>query len=126
MPRDNYAGLYELGAADQTLPASLELRQGTDGVWRAEIHLPSGSGTAVKAAASAAKKATAIAEASAMADRIMQNPLVSAVMPPQAKAAVKALQKIAAVADSPQAKAVYRTLTGPGAKRLFRAISSIF
>lgn len=125
MPR-SYAGYYELGADAPKAPSTLELRQGRDGVWRAEVHLPSGSGTAVRAAASAARKATAAAEAAALAERVLANPLVAAAMPPQAKIAVTALRRIAKAAGSKEARAVYKTLTGPGARRVFRALSKVF
>lgn len=122
----NYCGFYELGANATAAPSTLELRQGRDGVWRAEVRLPSGTGTAVRAAASSARKATAAAEAAALAERVMDNPLIAAAMPPQAKLAVKALQRIAKAAGSREARAVYRTLTGPGARRVFRALAKVF
>jgi hypothetical protein len=47
-------------------------------------------------------------------------------MPPQAQLAVKALKRIASAAGSSEARAVYKTLTGPGARRVFRALSKVF
>jgi hypothetical protein len=65
-------------------------------------------------------KADALMKAAAMADRIASDPVISALLPPQAKLAILAAKKLgaAAQAGAPILKALWRSIKGPGKKRL--------
>jgi hypothetical protein len=69
-------------------------------------------------------KADALARASSLAHRIATDPVMSALMPPQARAAVMAARGLAAAAKRglPTLKHFWGRLQGPGKKRLARAL----
>lgn len=68
----------------------------------------------------------ALAQAAAGANRLLSNPLVQAAMPPGTAAAVKGLGIAASFAQSGKLQDAAKFIKGPGAKRLFGAIKSIF
>lgn len=69
-------------------------------------------------------RADALARAASVAHRIMEDPVMRALMPPQAKAAIVAARGLAAAAKRglPVLKGFWRRLKGPGKKRLARAL----
>jgi hypothetical protein len=71
-------------------------------------------------------KATALAKASAVADKVMENPIVQALMPPQAALAVKAIKVLSKGAAAGQLADVAKKFTGPAMKRLGKALGGIF
>jgi hypothetical protein len=69
-------------------------------------------------------RADALARASAIASRIMEDPVMSALIPPQARTAIVAAKGLAAAAKRgvPTLRHFWRRIKGPGKKRLARAL----
>lgn len=87
------------------------------------VPMPGGGG-AMSVAGVGDSKADALARAASIAHRIMEDPVMSALMPPQAKAAIVAARGLAAAAKRGKRvlKSFWRRLKGPGKKRLARAL----
>lgn len=68
----------------------------------------------------------ALMNAAGMASRVMSNPLVAAVMPPQAQVAVKALRFAGKAAKAGKLGKALGRMAGPGAKRLVKKLTSWF
>lgn len=71
-------------------------------------------------------KADALVRAAAIADRIAQDPVMSALLPPQATAAIAASKAlgVAAKRGLPHLKKVWRSLRGEGKKRLAAVLAT--
>jgi hypothetical protein len=69
-------------------------------------------------------KADALSRAASVAHRIMEDPVMSALIPPQARAAIVAARGLAAAAQrGPRVlKSFWRRIKGPGKKRLAKAL----
>lgn len=75
----------------------------------------------------APRKAQALQAAAAIADRIMRDPVLSAVIPPQAFAAVATAKALGSAASkgSRQLRRLWRRLRGPGSRRLAAALREV-
>lgn len=102
------------------------LKPAGDGSWVGTITLPMqpgalipGAGPALQqVAAKAATPKQAIGKAAALMDQALSNPLVQAILPPQAALAINAVKGIAS--------GKVGKLVGPGAKRLGKALGKLF
>jgi hypothetical protein len=82
-----------------------------------------GRGTRARAAFGHGKtKAQAIGRAAAVAEKLMQNPLIAAALPPGAPIAVRVLGKAAASLQNGTAGKYLRALRGPGGVRLRKVL----
>lgn len=72
---------------------------------------------------SAKSKALAVAHAADMAKKILGNPIIAAIMPPQAAAAIKAISAIGKLAHAGKLKSIWKRFKGPAMKRLAKVIS---
>lgn len=101
------------------------------GGWAGMIELPLDGGQVagggrVVAAAKGANKAEALTKAGAIADKIMENPVVAALMPPQAAIAVKAIKVLSKSAAAGKLADAAAKFTGPAMGRLKKALGGIF
>jgi hypothetical protein len=92
---------------------------GFDGVIEIPVHpgMVAGGGK-ITALAKGADKATALAKAAVVADQIMANPVVAALMPPQAAVAVKAIKALSKSAAVGKLADVAGKFKGPAMDRL--------
>jgi len=83
-----------------------------------------GGGAGATVAGVGDDRAEALARAASIAHRIATDPVMSALMPPQAQAAIVAARGLAAAAKRglPVLKSFWRRIKGPGKKRLARAL----
>lgn len=96
-------------------------KKGADGTWQGTFQIPLPVGPAT-VSTTGRNRQEAVARAAVLAKSIVQNPLIASVLPPGAPLAVAALSKLA---QSPTA-ATLAKFAGPGAKRLGKALKSIF
>ena len=102
------------------------------GGWAGMLEIPldpagavAGGGRVV-AVAKGANKAEALTKAGAIADKIMENPVVAALMPPQAALAVKAIKVLSKSAAAGKLADAAKKFTGPAMGRLKKALGGIF
>jgi len=88
------------------------------------IEVPTAVPGTVIAACVGDDKADALAKAAALAERIAADPVMSAMMPPEAMPAIKAAKLLAGAAKrgSRTLRAVWRSLRGPGKRRLAKVL----
>jgi len=88
-----------------------------------DLPVPDGPG-ALRVSAVGDDKADALSRAALIAERIASDPVLRAIMPPQAAVAIKAAKGLAAAArrGAPVLKHFWRKLRGPGAKRLAKVL----
>lgn len=103
------------------------LKPDGSGGWAGQIDIPLNPGAipgggALVATAKGADKANALAKASAVADQIMGNPVVAALMPPQAALAVKAIKVLSKSAAAGKLVDVAKKFKGPAMRRLSKVL----
>ena len=92
-----------------------------------ELVLPVGEGGAdIIVAGWASSIRGAVRRAGAVAQRITNDPMLRAMLPPGAGLAIEAAQKLARAADrgEPALRAAMREIKGPGAKRLAKVLQA--
>lgn len=87
---------------------------------------PVAGGGRVMAAAKGSSKAEALSKAGAIADKIMENPVVAALMPPQAAVAVKAIKVLSKSAAAGKLAEAAAKFSGPAMGRLKKAFGGLF
>lgn len=85
----------------------------------------SGGGKLV-AMARGADKPTALGKAAVIAKNALENPLIAAIMPPQAAIAVKAISALSKAASVGKLDDAVKKFTGPAVKRLGRVLGGLF
>lgn len=83
-------------------------------------------GKPVKLVSRSQTKAGALAKASSVANKLMANPLVKAALPPGSAVAVKAISYLSKSAAAGQLEKAAKKVVGKGAKRLYKALSSLW
>ncbi len=83
-------------------------------------------GRPIKLVATSKTKAGALAKASAFAEKLAANPLLSAVLPPGTGVALKAVSYLSRSAAAGKLSKAARKVTGKGAKRLFKALKKFW
>lgn len=103
---------------------SIQFRRDGEG-WIAIVSVP-GAAANITAAAAGGTKAHALTRAGALAESILKDPIVSAIIPPQALVAVHTARKLgqAAKAGGNVLKGIWGTLHGPGKQRLAKALTA--
>jgi len=71
-------------------------------------------------------KAVALKSAASKADKLLNDPILQAIMPPQAAIAVKAIKVLSKGAAAGKLSEVASKFTGPGVKRLASALKGWF
>jgi hypothetical protein len=71
---------------------------------------------------STAGKAAALSHAADMAKKILSNPILAAIMPPQAAIAIKAISAISKLAHMGKIGSIWRRFRGPAMRRLAAVI----
>lgn len=90
------------------------------------VEVPTDDGSArLRVVADAGSKAEALARAAAMAEELFKNPIVQAIIPPQAQSAVRSAKLLAAASRGGYKKlrSLWRRLKGPGKKRIAKALA---
>lgn len=89
-----------------------------------ELEIPTAAHASITVAAIGDDRADALAKAAVIAERIAQDPIMSALLPPQALAAIKAAKGLSAAAKrgTRTLKRFWGRLRGPGKKRLAEAL----
>lgn len=72
---------------------------------------------------SARSKAMAVMHAADMAKKLLSNPIVAAIMPPQVTVALKAISAIGKLASAGKLKSIWKRFRGPAMRRLAKVIS---
>jgi len=90
------------------------------GGYAGTITLPIGAAGAVTASALAPTKQAALQTAAGLASKLLESPLLAAIMPPGTGAAVKATQLIAS-----KGPAALKLITGPGADRVVSTLKKL-
>lgn len=85
-----------------------------------------GPGKPLAVASKGKSPSSALAKAAGAAKTIASNPILSAVLPPGTGAAISAVEALAKAAPLGKMKSVARTITGPGAKRLAKALKKLW
>lgn len=85
-----------------------------------------GSRAALITKGTSKSKAAALMSASAKADRLLDDPILQAIMPPQAAIAVKAIKVLSKGAAAGKLREVASKFSGPGVKRLASALKGLF
>jgi len=100
-------------------------RVGDDYVGHMTIHAPE-VGSVITVAGWGGSMASALKRAASVAQRISNDPVMSALIPPQARLAIMAAKKLAGAAKrgKPQLKAALSQFGGPGAKRLAAVLAA--
>jgi hypothetical protein len=102
---------------------SWRLRKVGPDEWMGEVIFGSAPhGMALRAAATGPTKAKALVKAAGLAEQVASNPVVSALLPPQAKLALQAATIIGKSAAAGKAADALAKYTGPGVKRLMKAL----
>lgn len=83
-------------------------------------------GKPIKLVARSMTKAGALAKASAYADKIAENPILAAALPPGSGAAIKALSYLSKSAAAGKLESAAKKITGKGAKRLVKALKKFW
>lgn len=101
-------------------------RLGADYVGHLTIHAPD-VGSVITVAGIGSSMARALRRASSVAKRISNDPVMSALIPPQARAAIAAADKLSAAAEGgpPALREAMSQFSGPGAERLARVLASM-
>lgn len=86
--------------------------------------LPGGGMTTITA--KGADKATALGKAAVLAKQAITNPLVAAILPPGAGAAVTAISALSKSAAGGYLADAAKTFTGPGLNRISKALGGLF
>lgn len=108
-----------------------------DGSYDAIIDLPfhpgvvaGGGGLKIKAtgggATSKEAKATALAKAAAVAQKIADNPVMSAILPPGSDVAIKAISTLSKSAAAGRLSEAAQAFAGPAMSRVANAIGGLF
>jgi hypothetical protein len=95
--------------------------------WVATITVPGDAATMFSTSAKAHTKAAALTRAGALADQVLNNPVLSAVIPPQAVVAVKLARRMGSLAKLGQhgaLKSLWGSVTGSGKARLVKALGA--
>jgi hypothetical protein len=97
------------------------------GGWAGTITLPVGP-CSVKATGRGPTKATALSRASGLAEKVLNDPLLQAAMPPQAALALRGVKQLSSVAKQGQGavKAVTKALKSKTLRKVGKALSSLF
>lgn len=105
-----------------------QVKRASKGLWEGVITLPvvGKPGVAYKAVGKADSKAMALGKAAAGAKKLLENPLIAAVLPPQAALAVKGLSGISKLVASGKAKDIATKFAGPAVNRLAKALGGLF
>lgn len=90
--------------------------------WLATLVVPQGPVAAASITAKGNTKASAVSRAAGLAQQVISNPIVSALLPPGAGPALKVAGKLASAVKSGAAGKYLKKLKGPGAKRLLKAL----
>ncbi len=93
-----------------------------DGGYTGIISMPGGIATAAKGPTTgpdSVKKAKALGRAAGLADKVLDNPILRAALPPGVG---PGLDIVRSLAKSKAAGKVLKGLTGPGAKRLWKVL----
>ena len=91
--------------------------------WAGEVIFGSAEhGMQLKTVATGPTKAKALVKAAGLAEQVANNPVVSALLPPQATLALKAATIIGKSAAAGKAAEALSKYTGPGVKRLMKAL----
>jgi len=98
-----------------------ELRRAVSG-WEASLGWDPGGDGGVTVNATGESKGEAISRAAVLAEKVMDNPIVAALMPPQAKLAFEVAKKLGVAQNVGKLADVASTVVGPGAKRLVKAL----
>jgi cytochrome c551/c552 len=103
----------------------VRFRTSSDGTVIGACHLPTSAGGVITVAGIGDSRTEALANAARIAERIASDPVLSAVLPPQALPAIKAVKGLAAASKlGPRAlRAVWSRLSGPGKQRLAAALA---
>lgn len=73
---------------------------------------------------SARTKAAALVHAADLAKKLFSNPVIAAILPPQAAPAIKAISAIGKLAAAGKLRSIWRRFRGPAMRRLARAVQS--
>lgn len=99
------------------------LRKAGPDLWEGEIIFGSAaSGAKMSVKALGPTQQTALAKAGGLAEQVIANPLVSAILPPQATLAIKAASMIGKSAAAGEAAKALGKFAGPGVNRLMKAL----
>ena len=100
------------------------LGKSRSGLCLGAIEIPTNVPGVIVASAIGTDRADALARAALVAERIASDPVMQALMPPQAMAAIKAAKGLAAAAKmgSKPLRSVWRSLRGPGKQRLAKVL----
>lgn len=111
-------------AAGRPLVA-IRLRRVSDGEWLALMVVPAGAAS-ITTTGKAKTKAGALAQAGTLAERVLKDPVISAIMPPQAVAAVKVARRLGKAAKMGRGvlKRLWGRTKGPGKARLVKALAA--
>lgn len=96
------------------------------GGYTGSVYLSLPNGGAVKATATAATKPEVAIKAASLAEQAFSNPVVQALMPPQAAVAVKALKMVGADAAAGKLASSVKRFAGPAAARLGKVLGGLF
>lgn len=90
--------------------------------------LPSGhpAGKPIRLVARSKTKAGALAKAASVAQTLLNNKLLSSVLPPGSAAAINAITYLSKSAAAGKLEKAAKKYIGKGAKRLYKALSSFF
>lgn len=99
-------------------------RQSRDGAWSCSLAIPTVGGYS-RLTMDGDDPVEAFANAARLANAIAEDPIVSALLPPQAKVALRAADYLARKAARGELSSALRTIRGEGARRLGRAISRL-
>jgi len=83
-------------------------------------------GLPIKLVAKSRTKAGALAKAAAYAERIANNPILAAALPPGTGQALKVISVLAKSAAAGKLEKVAKKLTGRGAKKLYKALKKFW
>jgi len=111
LPSGGWAGMVTLGPCATDVP-------GMDQIFR--------RGQDIKLVATSRTKAGALAKASAFANKLAQNPILAAALPPGTSQAVAVIAKLAQSAAAGKLERAAKKITGKGAKRLFKALKKFW
>jgi len=105
------------------------LRPVAGGGWQGEIVLPCGP-AAVTSRAKARTKAGAMKKTAALAERVLADPMLAQVIPPQAQLAIRGAKMLAQAAQAGQLKDIVGKLKNPALKKigksLLKGVRSLF
>lgn len=110
-----------------TTSVTFKVKRAGPDLWEGVIVLPIvGKQAQYVATGKADSKAIALGKAAVRAKKLLENPLVAAILPPQAALGVKALSGISKMVASGKAKEVAKAFAGPAVGRLAKALGGLF